>query len=410
MQGGWLKGRTKNSEHLKARKPMAASAAAAAVSYCQCVVRSLRCMIEPLQLRAHGRENDQSGSPLPFLTGGFGYWWNECVLGTIFVRLRNEVFRTPPSRWERKDARINWIGETTFPFFFFPDVWAVLFVLLSFLFPVFFYFLRMTPLSFSFAEMLLRKVRVSKRGRSRCAIPGQSLTIFLGISMKSQFYHSSRFTSPSSRSLPPSFLSYISALRFYVYVFLFFVIFVPLSFRDIFSSRDRAHGSSAAIPKSWLPVPLYNPSTISVQSRTREIARSSHGIKYATERVGYTRIRYRVAINQSCSMKEPRRAAVSAPPSRRGRRSRKRAPGPGPTGYNLYTKINAFFFFSETLNKRIVQNVTLFVPYTEISFCFFVCTKYVSLCAQHSSRPFTNRSSVTFSPPFFSVFAPLFSV
>lgn len=96
-------------------------------------------------------------------------------------------------------------------------------------------------------------------------------------------------------------------------------------------------------------------------------------------------------------MKEPRRATVSAPPSRRGRRSRKRAPDPGPAGYNLYTKINAFSFF-ETLNRRIVQNVTLFVPYTEISFCLFVCTKYVSLCAQHSSRPFTDRSSVTFSP------------
>lgn len=187
--------------------------------------------------------------------------------------------------------------------------------------------------------------------------------------------------------------------------------FVTLSFLSLFviffSSCDRAYGSTAARSKVTFCSAV--PPTISVQSRTREIARSSHGIKYSTKRVDvYVYILPCRALNQSCSIKEPRRAAVSAPPSRRGRRSRKRAAGPGPAGYNLYTKINAF----ETLNKRIVQNVTLFVPYTEIPFCLFICTKYVALRAALESTVYGPILRITFSSLSLSVFflAPLISV
>lgn len=44
----------------------------------------------------------------------------------------------------------------------------------------------------------LRKVRVSKKRTIDAVRSPVSHTIFFGISMKSQFYHSSRFTSPSS--------------------------------------------------------------------------------------------------------------------------------------------------------------------------------------------------------------------
>lgn len=79
--------------------------------------------------------------------------------------------------------------------------------------------------------------------------------------------------------------------------------------------------------------------------------------------------------------------------------------GPNPPVYNLYTKINAFW----THNNRIVQKdffVLRFSSYTEfVSFYLCICTKYVSLCAQHSSRPFAERSlRKLFSPPLFYSF------
>lgn len=65
-------------------------------------------------------------------------------------------------------------------------------------------------------------------------------------------------------------------------------------------------------------------------------------------------IYYRVALNQSCSLKEPRLAASSRradapPPFEGGTAQMNETSGHGPSGYNLYTKINAFFW--NTLNK-----------------------------------------------------------
>lgn len=52
----------------------------------------------------------------------------------------------------------------------------------------------------------------------------------------------------------------------------------------------------------------------------------------------------------------------------------------------------------ETLNNRIVQNVTLlFLSLTQKSLFVSLYVQNMSLCAQHSSRPFTDRSSVNFS-------------
>lgn len=133
----------------------------------------------------------------------------------------------------------------------------------------------MTPLSFSFAEMLYERYAYQKEDDRAVRSP-VSHTIFIGISMKSQFYHSSRFTSPSSNS----FLKFL----FLLFSLLFFLLFSFLSLSAIFfSSRDRAHGSPVATFKVTFCSAVS--STISVQSRTREIARRSHGIKYATERV-----------------------------------------------------------------------------------------------------------------------------
>lgn len=187
---------------------------------------------------------------------------------------------TPLSTREGRGA--NELDRTDdFSFF---RLWVMFLVLFYSFFVSFvslnFFFLRVTPLSFSFAEMLYERYAYQKRGRSTlCDL--RSVTLF---SSESLWNHS--FT--TVLVLPPLLRSYFFFVFSYLYCMVlfnfFFLLFSFLSLSAIFfSSRDSAHGSPAARSKVTSCSALS--STISVQSHTREIARSSHGIKYATERV-----------------------------------------------------------------------------------------------------------------------------
>lgn len=153
-----------------------------------------------------------------------------CVLGTIFARLGTEVIRTPPSRREREGARMNWIGQTTFPFSGCELCFWFFFIRFSFLLCLLIFFSSSDAVILLVCQNALRKVRVSKKRTIDTVRSPVSHTIFFGISMKSQFYHSSRFTSPSSVLL---FFLYFR-ICMVLFNFFFLVIFVPLSFRDIF--------------------------------------------------------------------------------------------------------------------------------------------------------------------------------
>lgn len=117
---------------------------------------------------------------------------------------------------------------------------------------------------------VLRKVRVSKEDDRAARSPFSRASF--KISMKSQFYHHNSFTSTS--------LIFFNVFLFYFTLLLFFFFLLFSLFpRYFFLARSRAR--FACLWKVILSVL----STFLIQSRTRGIARSSHGIKYATERV-----------------------------------------------------------------------------------------------------------------------------
>lgn len=112
------------------------------------------------------------------------------------------------------------------------------------------------------------------------------------ISMKSQFYHSSRFTSPFFNLIV--YICVCICVCMYFSLLFFFSLFLLFP-RYFFLAQSRARFACRRSEVTTYSVTLTS-CEFFVQSRTREIARSSHGIKYATERE-----MYRVALSQSCS-------------------------------------------------------------------------------------------------------------
>lgn len=103
----------------------------------------------------------------------------------------------------------------------------------------FFFFLRETPLFFLFTEMLYERYAYQKRMIALHDL--RSVRPSFKISMKSQFYH-------HNPRVYLNFFNFFNVFLFYfIFIFIFFCYF--RSFRDIFSSRDRAHGLPAAALK-----------------------------------------------------------------------------------------------------------------------------------------------------------------
>lgn len=96
---------------------------------------------------------------------------------------------------------------------------------------------------------------------------------------------------------------------------------------------------------------------------------------------------YRVALNQSCSNGGTETRIVPMHPSSQ-RVHRLRGPRFPPCFYNLYTKINVFEIPTTIeLYKMTFLCFVLLLTRNSFTLYLFICTKYVALCAQHSSRP-----------------------
>jgi len=161
--------------------------------------------------------------------------------------------------------------------------------------------------------MLYEKYAYQKR---TIALYDLKLVTPVSESMKSQFYHSSRFTSP--------FFNLIVCVCVYVCVYVYFLLFLLFPWY-FFLAQSRA---TVYLSQIWGDYPFVNACLMIfffVQSRTREIARSSHGIKYTTERADVSRL---VSLVR---MEEPRLDvsslwALTHPSSQRVRRSRDGTP------------------------------------------------------------------------------------
>ena len=133
----------------------------------------------------------------------------------------------------------------------------------------FLFFLRGTPLSSSFTEMFYERY-VSKEDDRAARSPDQSR----------YFQNLYEIT-----VLPPQFSFYLHLFNLFLRVSVssfFSFLLLWLFLRYFFLARSRARFACRSSEVILRPAVL---STFLVQSRTREIARSSHGIKYATERV-----------------------------------------------------------------------------------------------------------------------------
>jgi len=188
------------------------------------------------------------------------------------------------------------------------------------------------------------------------------------ILMKSQFYYTTTVL-----VLPPLFRSF-----FFFFTCLCFIFLFSLFPRYYFFARSRERFARRRFQMILRPAVLSTKSWFK-KSRTRESRAQQPRNKIFNRKNGLLSfIYYRVALSQSCSMKVPRLAASSRvestrPPFRRGRRWRERASGPCPSGYNLYTKINAPYFL-DTLNKieSYKFDFCFFLSYTESLFLFFL--------------------------------------
>lgn len=194
---------------------------------------------------------------------------------------RLDVLRASPSRRGGERERMNRIGETTFPFLFYHRISCFC---SSFPYSVFIfcYFLRGLSSSRSSEMLLYERYRVSKGDDRAARSPVGRCLYNLGNSIKSQFYHNSRFISSS--------VFFFFWLLFSLFVSRAFPLYAFLSrpspsFRDIsfLCAVARTHGSS--VRESDTPYVRVS-ITIYVQSRRREIARSSYGIKFRNRKSG----------------------------------------------------------------------------------------------------------------------------
>lgn len=148
---------------------------------------------------------------------------------------RLDVLRASPSRRGGERERMNRIGETTFPFLFYHRISCFC---SSFPYSVFIfcYFLRGLSSSRSSEMLLYERYRVSKGDDRAARSPVGRCLYNLGNSIKSQFYHNSRFISSSVFFFLVTFFSFrlarVSALRFSLPSFsLFPRYFLPLRCR-----------------------------------------------------------------------------------------------------------------------------------------------------------------------------------
>lgn len=228
--------------------------------------------------------------------------------------------------------------------------------------------------------------------------------------MKSQFNHSSRFTSPFFNFMVYIYMCMCVCANVCVFSFSLFSLFLLFP-RYFFPAQSRARARFAC-RRSEI-VTTYN----SVRNAFVKFFRSEPHArnraqqprnKICNRKSGYIASRLISLVR----MEEPRLGVVPTgapthPSTQRVRRSRGRGPaGPDPPRlfYNLYKKINAFL---NTHNNRIVQNdfCAYFPSSTELVSLFIsLFVQNMSLCAQHSSRPFAERSLRKLLPPLFYSF------